>query len=91
MNSNCPLCKLVRGDIKTKLYWKDGLSICVDCQTCKKTHPIVVINRHDSVMNPEEEEHIILKTQKYFKDRFVEFRKEPRQIKNHAHYHIILK
>lgn len=89
LDDNCELCALVNGDIKTRVYWDNELSICVDCLTCRI--PMVVIKRHDREMNETEKVHI----EGLIKDVFgssVDFvRKEPRKILVHAHWHVILK
>lgn len=87
--TECPLCKLVAGDVKTKLYWTDKLSICVDCLTCNI--PMAVIKRHAEEMTQEEDEHIYTKALEYFGNDFAGLRTEMNQLKDHSHYHILLR
>ena len=89
LHRDCPLCRLVAGEIKTKLYWNYGLSICVSCETCHI--PMAVIKRHDVKMTQEEDEHIYTKALEYFGDNFAGLRTQARKILDHAHYHILLK
>lgn len=89
LDNSCALCALVNGDIKTRVYWYDDLSMCVDCLTCKI--PMVVIKRHDANMNETEETHIMQMIQTVFGTKVDSIRKKPRKIFDHAHWHIMLK
>ena len=48
---DCPLCRLVKGDIKTRKYYSDGTCIVVDCLTCLL--PMVVVNHHGQATEEE--------------------------------------
>jgi len=85
----CELCKLVRGNIITKLYWSSPLSICVDCLTCRI--PMAVIRRHSAKVTAEEHEDIMNHALDIFGSDLNGVRVIPRKIKSHAHYHILLK
>jgi len=89
--ADCPLCKLVAGNIISKLYFETDKFICVDCLTCGKNHPIVVLRRHDMEMTKEEQRYMFGRIPRYFGDRFVGFRmKEAHPEWGHLHYHVLL-
>ena len=88
---DCPLCKLAKGNIITKLYWNSELTICVDCLTCGTGHPIIVIKRHSPAMTEQEDTEAFVKAQQYFGDNYSDMRTTAKQIKDHAHYHVLLK
>lgn len=85
---DCELCELVSGDVVTKFYWEDELSICVDCKTCEI--PMTVIKRHDASMTRFEDQWVTTKAIIQWGNKFKKMRKEPRKIHDHAHYHVIL-
>lgn len=87
--SDCPLCNLVQGDFKTRIYWVDDISVCVDCLTCGI--PMVVIKRHSAEMTEKELSHVMDKINLHFGDQIIKIRTFPRQIKDHAHYHVEVK
>ncbi len=83
---DCPLCKLVAGDIKTKLYYQDKVVIAANCPTCGK--PIIVLKRHTMKPNNFERVHMEMVPKELFGDT-IKFRKKQRQILDHLHYHIL--
>jgi len=42
----CELCELVRGKVVTREYYSDNRVTIVDCLTCGKDHPMIVLNHH---------------------------------------------
>ena len=84
MNSQCPLCKLAQGDIKTKLYYQDNVCIVVDCLTCSK--PMIVLKHHGE---PTEGELQYLQkvSKRFFPDK--KWRGTRREILNHWHEHFL--
>ena len=86
--TDCPLCKLAEGDIKTKLYYQNDDYIIVDCLTCKT--PMLVAKRHDYTPSPGERGRLLELCKKLFGDK-ASFRGYMRSLPQHWHEHIMLK
>lgn len=85
--SDCPLCKLCQGDIKTKLYHQDDTIIIVDCLTHIGT-PMVVLKDHKEKISDQEFDHIQNLCKKIFPEK--RFRGTGMtEIKGHWHEHLI--
>jgi len=80
---SCPLCRLVKGDIKTRKYYSDSTCIVVDCLTCRI--PMVVVNHHGQAT--EEEERLMVNAIDYLFN-YNSIRYVPRQIADHEHWHV---
>ena len=80
----CELCDLVAGDIKTRWYYKDKTCIIVDCLTCKV--PMAVLNHHGPATAQEER---LLEAVVHYLFPGATIRRDPRQIKDHVHWHIL--
>jgi len=85
MEKDCPLCKIVANK-KRKLYYQDKLVIVTNCPTCKT--PIVVLKRHTMKPNNFELGHMEMVAKELF-GKNIKFRKKPRQILGHIHWHIL--
>ena len=83
---SCELCKLMDGDIKTKLYYQDDEMKIVDCLTCGYGHPMIVFKGHNEVKTNTEDSAIRSITSIFGQ---CVIRKEPRSMKEHPHWHII--
>lgn len=90
MESDCELCRLVRGHVITKKYYSNFLITVVDCKTCQV--PMVVLNRHSLNPNNIELAKMITKSveigdEMFGKGKYVVDRGQ-RCIKDHLHWHI---
>jgi len=79
MRWRSPLCKLAAGNIKTKLYYQDKVVIVV---------PMIVLKRHTMKPNNFELGHMEMVAKELFGPN-IKFRKKPRQILDHLHWHIL--
>jgi len=79
----CALCRLVNGEVRTRLYYKDSLCLIVDCDTCHI--PMLVFRSHRDATPTEKAlaENIIIDL-----FEFESIRTEQRKIKEHQHWHI---
>jgi hypothetical protein len=84
-DKSCELCKLVEGNIRTRKYYRDGNCIIVDCETCRV--PMAVINHHGPASEREER---LMTAVIHHVFPGASIRKEPRQIKNHVHWHVLV-
>lgn len=82
MSNDCPLCKLINGDIRTKFYYQDEKLMVVDCLTCGEGHPMIVSHHHKPEFSHAEK---MLIARLFPKKKI---RWQMRQIKSHAHCHI---
>lgn len=93
IKTTCELCKLYNdNEILTKFYFKTTLITVVDCLTCKI--PMAVFFEHGREPTEQESKEIERQCCEYFfvaENKEIAFRKTPRRIKNHTHWHIILK
>ena len=55
-DTNCPLCRLIGGNVYTHQYYDDTVVKIVDCDGCNV--PMMVIKRHDSEPNGFEKGYI---------------------------------
>ena len=85
MSSECELCKLVNGNIKTRFYYKNKICVIVDCLTCGPGHAMVVLNHHGLANG--EEKRLMMATVNYL-FAYESIRYEPRKIADHEHWHI---
>jgi len=81
---SCPLCRLVKGEIKTRKYYRDGACTIVDCLTCKI--PMVVVNHHGQAS--EEERRLMVNAIDYLFE-YQSIRRAPRRIADHEHWHVM--
>ena len=79
----CELCDLVKGDIRTELYYSDKTITIVDCLTCKT--PMVVFNHHGEATEREREHALSIINYLFEYDTI---RKEPRRLRDHEHWHL---
>lgn len=80
--TECLLCNLIHGDIKTHLYHQDDNVTIVDCLTCGT--PMLVFSLHGPIADTEHAQRIIDSLFTYDS-----IRKEPHQILDHEHWHIL--
>lgn len=80
----CELCNLEK---KTKWYYEDEYFIICDCETCKI--PMILPKDHADDATRVVKWYIQGLVMGIFKKKF-HFREEPRRIKDHWHWHIIL-
>lgn len=83
---SCELCELVSGDVKTKKYYRDENCIIVDCLTCRI--PMAVINHHGPAASREER---LMEATIHHLFPGASIRKTPRKIKDHVHWHIMVR
>ena len=83
---SCPLCEREK---LTHWYYEDLVCWVADCLTCGPGHPVIVIKWHRSELTNDEKRYFL----KIIHDLFPDYRgirTKARQIKDHAHYHILL-
>lgn len=78
----CPLCALIKGDVKSKWHIETDYFLVVDCITCRV--PMAVLKRHDTKM-ADEERMDLEAISRIFHDRHM--RTEMREIPEHLHVH----
>jgi len=84
MGKSCELCKLVRGNIKTRLYCRSSELIIVDCQTCQI--PMLVFKNHGQADEGQRRRGMAVVDTLF---DYTEIRKEARRIPDHEHWHIV--
>jgi len=83
MEFKCELCELVKGDVKTRLYFEDDLLVCVDCLSCGV--PMAVFKQHREP-NETELALILFKVKDVFRNKEIDFGR--RKIMDHFHIHL---
>lgn len=85
--NGCELCKLVKYNIITHLYFQNDKIIVVDCQTCGPGNPMLVWKKHTMIISQEDLEYII----KVVKEQFPNYKLRilQRQLGSHLHWHLI--
>jgi len=81
---SCPLCRLIAGDIRTRLYHRDSRCVVVDCDTCRI--PMLVFAQHGDVSDSDVQ-HALRVISRLF--GHAHLRTSPRKIKCHPHWHIL--
>lgn len=85
----CELCRLCMGDIKTRVYHNDAQILIVDCETCGKNAPIIILKRHTIFPSKGDLKHIETVVRELFGDN-VRFRDKMQKNVNHYHRHLFL-
>jgi len=81
---SCELCELVKGNIITKLWYRNDLATIVDCATCNI--PMLVFNHCGEAT--ERERRLALARVNALLE-YESIRTAPRKVMDHEHWHII--
>lgn len=80
----CELCRLVDGEVKTRLYYRDDRVVIVDCLTCGI--PMLVFGHHGETTDDEKRYALNIINQLF---EYESIRTQARKIRDHEHWHII--